>query len=706
MSKGSGRARPRDKAGRRRLPLRKKLAFSLATTVVLLAILEGALALVGIQPLLVTHDPFVGFASNIRLFVEAPSAADGRVMITSPGKLDYFNAQRFARQKPTGTYRIFCLGGSTTYGRPYDDATSSSGWLRELLPAVAPATQWEVINAGGVSYASYRVAAVMEELSSYEPDLFVIYTGHNEFLEQRTYGELRSVSPVLQRMSGALAHTRTCGLMQRLLDSGSRVEANRCQLPGEVDAILDQTVGPASYQRDDEWRRGVFQHFEYNLNRMSAVARSCGAEIVFVVPASNLKDCSPFKSQHSDCLTPRQIGQFRIHVQKGDSLARSEKLTEALLEYGAALEVDDRFADLHFKRGKTLFAAERLPEAAVAFRLAIDEDVCPLRAPTDVSRIVRETAEHVNVSVVDFEELLRNECLKKHGHNAPGREYFLDHVHPTIETNRLLALAIIDAISRVDAINGGGDVADAAIAGVSSRIYSRINVEKHAEALRNLAKVLNWAGKHEEAGPLALRVLETLPNDPESLALAAAYATSQGDIDPAIEMLEKAVRHAPQYAEARRLLVAALVERGDLVEAYRQARRLLLAGPKDPETHHMAGAILAELDRFEEALPHYRVSLQGKPDDPSLHYNLALALDSLGQPTEAIRHYGRAIQLDPDDAVAHNRLGELLAAIGRFSDAIRHFREALRIRPDCDEFQENLRTTMGVQSNTTQGHHD
>jgi len=697
MSEVAGKSRPRSVAGRCRLPLRKKLAFSLATTALLLAVLEGALAIVGVQSPLATHDPFVGFASNIPLFIEDPTATNVQVMITAPGKLDYFNAQRFLRQKPRGTYRIFCLGGSTTYGRPYDDATSFSGWLRELLPAAAPANQWEVINAGGVSYASYRVAAVMGELSAYQPDLFVIYTGHNEFLEERTYGNLRSVSPVLRHISGALAHTRTYGLVQRLLDLGPRVETGHYQLPGEVDAILDQTVGPASYHRDDQWRQGVFEHFKYNLRRMAAIARSCGADVIFIAPASNLKDFAPFKSQHSAGLTHRQIKQFGIHVQQGDSLARSDKLVEALHEYQAAEEIDDRSAELHFKRGKALFAIGRFPQAADAFRIAIDEDVCPLRAPREIVRTVRETADQLNIPLVDFEQLLRNECLKKQGHNAPGREYFLDHVHPTIETHRLLALAIIHKIAQTGTINGSGDIADAAIAGVSSRVYSRVDREAHAVALRNLAKVLNWAGKHEEAGPLALRALETFPNDPESLVLAAAYANSKGNLERAIEMLEKAVGQAPEYAEARRLLVAALIDRGDLEEAYGHVHRLLLTKPHGPEINHMAGAILAELDRSEEALPHYRAALRAKADDSNLHYHLAFALDKLGQPTEAIRHYGRAVELDPDDAVAHNRLGELLAGIGRSSDAIRHFREALRVRPDCAEFQQNLRAALGAQ---------
>ena len=37
-----------------------------------------------------------------------------------------------------------------------------------------PTRNWEVINTGGLSYASYRVAALMEQLVEYQPDLFVI----------------------------------------------------------------------------------------------------------------------------------------------------------------------------------------------------------------------------------------------------------------------------------------------------------------------------------------------------------------------------------------------------------------------------------------------------------------------------------------------------------------------------------------------------
>ena len=117
-------------------------------------------------------------------------------METAANKLGFFNTQTFTQTKPAGTFRIFCVGGSTTYGRPYDDTTSFAGWLRAFLPEADDSRRFEVVNAGGISYASYRVATLMEELIRYEPDLFVIYSGQNEFLENRTYGEILSQSAI------------------------------------------------------------------------------------------------------------------------------------------------------------------------------------------------------------------------------------------------------------------------------------------------------------------------------------------------------------------------------------------------------------------------------------------------------------------------------------------------------------------------------
>ena len=286
-----------------RTPLWQAILLPVAAILVFFLLLEGGLALFGIRPAVKSEDPFVGFADNMPLYVPSP---DGQQLVTASNKTAYFNAQNFPRVKAPGTFRIFTLGGSTTYGHPYADPTSFSGWLRELLPVADKSRRWEVINAGGISYASYREAHLMEELVKYQPDLFIIDTGHNEFLEERTYGQLRDMPTVLRATASRLARTRTWTVMtaalQKLHVQPKAGDEGRSQLRGEVTAILDRSAGLNRYTRDDALRDNILEHYRISLQRMVVLAHSVGAQIIFVPPASNLKDCSPFKSEPTEGL--------------------------------------------------------------------------------------------------------------------------------------------------------------------------------------------------------------------------------------------------------------------------------------------------------------------------------------------------------------------------------------------------------------------
>ena len=116
----------------------KEFAIGLAVAVVFFLIVEGILYIAGVKPLSQQTDPYVGFAGYSPLFVEMTTPDGERVFATASNKMNWFNYQQFPVRKAKGVTRIICLGGSTTYGRPYDDRTSFSGWLREFLPAVDP----------------------------------------------------------------------------------------------------------------------------------------------------------------------------------------------------------------------------------------------------------------------------------------------------------------------------------------------------------------------------------------------------------------------------------------------------------------------------------------------------------------------------------------------------------------------------------------
>ena len=679
---------------RRRLPVWKKAVFGLLTTVFFFAALEALLLALHVQPTLAEHDPFVGFESSIPLFVPAPEADHRAVLRTAPNKLAFFNDQQFSRHKPDDTVRIFCLGGSTVYGRPYDDTTAFSGWLRELLPAADSGKRWEVINAGGISYASYRVAAVMEELTAYQPDLFVVLTGHNEFLEQRTYETIRRTPAPLRKLAATLSRTRTYSVLHRAIRGEAAYDGSQpTTLPAEVDAILDHTVGPASYHRDDQLRQQILDHFAFNVDRMVDIAASADAAVVFVTPASNLKDFSPFKSQHDRRLNPSQRQAFALRFAEAELLEDQGDLDGALAAFQSAASIDPRVAAVHYRIGKVQFAQSRFDQARESLQRAVDEDVCPLRATLPIQQIVRQTAVRRSVPLVDFDAILQHDCLVRYGHHCPGDEYFLDHVHPDITTHRLLCLGIIDALVQMR-IPAGAPSEDA-VAAATERVMMRVDPRRQAIALGNLAQVLSWAGKKKEAGPIAiqavqLREREGLPEHAESMYLAAVHYAVVGQTQAAIELLRNVVRLEPSNGEAHWRLGVMLYEQGEAEQALRHFQQAARLDPSDADIHQMIGAVHAQAGRFVDALQSFDVAYQQKPDDPHLQYDIALVHQQLGQDEQALEWYTRALLTSDDPFPIHRNVAQLMLKQGRNAEAVRHLEQALRVRPEANEIRDQL----------------
>ncbi|MCA9129844.1 MAG: hypothetical protein KDB22_22310, partial [Planctomycetales bacterium] len=150
---------------------------------------EFVLRLAGIPKQPAAVDPYVDLGLLRPLFEY--DDATGQYQIAA-SRYNLFQPVSFAAEKSDRLFRVFALGGSTTQGEPYGTATAFPKWMELELQARMPDFQVEVINCGGLSYASYRVKVILSEVLAYQPDLVVVYTGHNEYLEERTYDGFRS----------------------------------------------------------------------------------------------------------------------------------------------------------------------------------------------------------------------------------------------------------------------------------------------------------------------------------------------------------------------------------------------------------------------------------------------------------------------------------------------------------------------------------
>ena len=634
------------------IPVWKKVLFGVLTLTVFFVVTELALKFIGIKPLFITEDPFLSFAGNIPLFVEQTDP-DGTVsLVTNKAKVRLFNDnQRFPRIKGKNTFRVFCMGGSTTYGHPFFDSTSFCGWLREFLPAADPSRKWEVINAGGVSYASYRVANLMNELSQYGPDLFIIYSGQNEFLEERTYRDLRDTPDWAVTLRVALSRTRTFTAVNRLLVHERRNKPEqspkRHMMNSEENAILNNSMGPASYTRDDMPRKDIIEHYRLNLRRMMAVSKAAGSRIVFITPASILKDMPPFKSENRSGMTAFERDSWSSLYEQGKRYQEEGKSTEALKSFNAALKIDDRYADLHFRTGQVLFDLRDYKRSKVSFQRAIDEDVCPLRILSPMSRALHAVADESGVPLVDFVRLIEEDCYRQYGHDIPGDEYFLDHIHPTIEGHRRLGLALVELLIKQGAVRPGPSWNDATIARVTKKAGETIGPNLRTLAFRNLALTTAWTGRHYKARSILLQALPGV-KDGRNKGLIydtlAALSENAGQISDAIDYWYKALPYWPDNKTVRVSLAFCLQKSGRLKEALVQHREVLRIIDSRLKGH-IPGS--AELDLYDP------VSID---DLVVAHSNIAQIFYAQGRKEESAFHFAEAKKTFAETAAGHRRL--------------------------------------------------
>jgi len=390
--------------------------------------------------------PAIGFTAVHPLF-ELNEAGDRYEIARS--RRPYFAPDGFAAQKREREFRIFCLGDSTVQGNPYSVPTSFTTWLELSLQAAEPERPWEVVNCGGISYASYRLVPILEETLRYEPDLFIIYTGHNEFLEARTYGHPER-SWNRSRSAAWLSHWRTFNLLRSaVVGPRETLRQPDIVLAAEVDALLDYRGGIRDYHRDDGWRRGAVESYADNLRRMIFLARNAGVPVLLLKPVSNLRDCPPFKVEPDAALTDKQRATFEERWSAARATTNVDRRIELLEQ---ALAIDGRRADVRFLLAHAYLSHYREDEAREQFLRSKDEDVCPLRMIEPLYAALQAVAEETRTPLLD----IRGAFEQRSQFGVPGDSLLVDHVHPSISGYQLMAEEIIHHLLREGVVQASG----------------------------------------------------------------------------------------------------------------------------------------------------------------------------------------------------------------------------------------------------------
>ena len=92
-----------------------------------------------------------------------------------------FSGPEFSDDKPDNTYRIFAVGGSTTYGTGVKDVETWPAFLQQKFDEIELDFNVQVINAGiPNANSNHEYQMINDKLVQYQPDLIIMYDGVND----------------------------------------------------------------------------------------------------------------------------------------------------------------------------------------------------------------------------------------------------------------------------------------------------------------------------------------------------------------------------------------------------------------------------------------------------------------------------------------------------------------------------------------------
>jgi tetratricopeptide (TPR) repeat protein len=340
--------------------------------------------------------------------------------------------------------------------------------------------------------------------------------------------------------------------------------------------------------------------------------------------------------------------------------------------------------------GQALFALKDYDAAEKAFTQAVEEDIVPMRILQPMQRIVAEVAASEQVPLVDFPAIIRAAYARQYDHTIFGKEYFPDHVHTNIEGYRLLGLALFDRLVEQGIATPDAAWNDARIEAVGQAVIANLDPAIEGRTYVNLGKVLDWAGKHEEAYRMFKAALEILGPNPMLYDRLARSAYLCGKVDESIQYLRETLARYPRMPEINSRLATLLQNQGKNDEAIEHCFAELDISPKDYDVHARLASLLEQKGDDAGALSHYNMTLLIKPDHEYAQVKLAYLLIRQKRYDEALPHAREALRINPRQYRAHTAIGIIMTHQGDAEQAAHHFSQALQLNPEDMIAKENL----------------
>ncbi|MCB0274938.1 MAG: tetratricopeptide repeat protein [Calditrichaeota bacterium] len=534
--------------------------------------------------------------------------------------------ETFALRKSPETFRIFCMGGSTTAGFPFDGQVPFPQQMKQFLKDRYPERRFEVINLGISSLNSFAVLDFVPEVVEKEPDLIVLYAGHNEF-----YGPLGSASALAGGSSGSLVRFSLSLQKFHLYQLIRGILLGLRENPAGGDpqqTLMEQAGGNRDIVYGGEVYRTTLGDFAENLSSVLESFAAHNIPVMMGQTVSNLSQFPPFGSDYALAASP-ELEQVKSFLTEGGKLFQAGQWAESEAVYRKALQLEPEMPDLWFRLGQLAWQQGDSASAKRWYQGARDRDRVRFRASGAINAIIDSLGGVFGNPVIDLPALFAGRSPG----GIPGKTLFCDHLHPNPLGYYLMGRAF------------GESIVAAGLPGVSRETVSRGpyfigDLDWDIGLLRVFKLLRRW--------PFPERTVDYGQYRPHGDPTVArrAYDYLFGHHDWVKVQLEQ----ADAYREA-----------GDWRSAARQLQAITLVLPYLSDPWIQLANLYKDQQQWDAAVAAYREALQLDGRSGLLHYHLGLSYAGRGDKEKALA--------EMQFAAAHPSLTPLQKANARFYQA-------------------------------------
>jgi tetratricopeptide (TPR) repeat protein len=348
----------------------------------------------------------------------------------------------FRKHKTPQTFRIICLGESSMFGTPYQLNTNIPGIVRKQLRHLYPDKEIEVINLGAAAINSNVILDLTKNIFELQPDLILIYTGHNEFYGPDGVGAswIQKCFPWTIHIKYSFNDFRFVKLFEQytenVLNENQRHERN----------LMKQVAQNNKVHLHSDASDRIFALFESNMNAIVSDIKEHHVPLILSDVTSNLM-FPPFMYDTTEALQRYQheLSSFIADYQAENNYSALEKAKALYL-------LDSSNAFLNYAIGRIYLALNKPYDAKPYLQRARDEDLLKFRAPQHINEIIRKITLEQHVPFISSDSLFAQ--IEPNG--IPGNDLFREHLHPnargyyeigTLFTKKIVELKLLSAKS-------------------------------------------------------------------------------------------------------------------------------------------------------------------------------------------------------------------------------------------------------------------